>query len=297
MGLASIVLQAGLSMQCTFNAQWKTNIIPRRYWQKRNMQRKGRKKKNDFWSFLICSIPLPEMLVFPPRKTLQSRQSSTKKSALKGASREDTYTHPSFWVDFPECCLSCLLNPHGRTFLFIKTNHKNLPLCILEPAAILSASGFQIFYCKSHSLLHTDFVFGSAFISQHWIESAGPLGVMQHWKSSCAEFCPFATQHDPCQYYAQCKQRTFPDWEPTDYYSSFKAYQQSTCSHSSSQILPEDNSQQLQTKRGWYMVILDVLFLFAVVSAKLQARTQNDVNQKKNHILMIEEHSVFGQCC
>lgn len=45
------------------------------------------------------------------------------------------------------------------------------------------------------------------------------------------------------------------------------------------------------------MVILDVLFLFAVVSAKLQAHTQNDVNQKKNHILMIEEHSGFGQCC
>lgn len=45
------------------------------------------------------------------------------------------------------------------------------------------------------------------------------------------------------------------------------------------------------------MVILDVLFLFAVVSAKLQAHTHNGINQKKIHILMLEEHFGFGQCC
>lgn len=180
--------------------------------------------------------------------------------------------------------LSFLLKQIIKTFLFVFRSQQQSSVPVVSKSFIAKATP-----CSTQTL-HL------ALLLFHGIESDGPLGIMQHWRSSCVEFYPLAAQHDPYQYYAQCKRCTFPDWDPTDYYSIFKAYQQLTCSLSSSQVLPEDTSQQLQTTRE-HMVILDVLLLFAVVSAKLQAHTQNEVNQKKIHILMLEEHFGFGQCC
>lgn len=143
-------------------------IIAGRYWWKKNSLRKGRKRP---W-FLISPISLSGRPSFPPREILHSRTRSTKKNTLERAIRERAYTHPSFWVGFPEYCLSCLLSPHGSTFLFIKASNKNLPLHISEPATLLSGSSFQNFYHTSPSLLHADFARSSAFVSWHRIIGA-----------------------------------------------------------------------------------------------------------------------------
>lgn len=61
-----------------------------------------------------------------------------------------------------------------------------------------------------------------------------------------------------------------------------------TCSDSSSQALPEESSQLVQAERG-YTLIVEVLLVFT----KFEVHTLNEVNQKKIHVFLFEEHIGF----